>query len=142
MKIRSFTLDDYEQIIPLWKICKLPYKPKGRDSKERIEKELAKGIARFLIAEKEGRILGSVLATHDGRKGWINRLAVLPEHRKQGIAEALVKEAENRLYAEGIEIIACLIEDDNPSSLEVFKHFGYREFPGMHYLTKRRYPDV
>ena len=142
MKIRNFTLEDYQQVIVLWKTCELPYKPLGRDSKESIEKELEKGIAHFLLAEQNDRIVGSVLATHDGRKGWINRLAVLPEFRKQGLAASLVYEAERRLQAEGIGIIACLIEDDNPTSLEVFECFGYQEFSGMHYLTKRKHPEV
>ncbi|MCF8227707.1 MAG: GNAT family N-acetyltransferase [Bacteroidales bacterium] len=142
VKIRNFNIKDYNKIIRLWETCELPYKPKGRDSKEKMQEELKKGIAVFLVAEEKGNLIGSVLATHDGRKGWINRLSVLPEYRKQGIGAMLVKEAEKRLDEIGIEIIACLIEDGNDTSLQVFSKLGYLEFPGMHYLTKRKYPDV
>ncbi len=142
MQIRNFKIEDYEAIIQLWEICRLPYKPDGRDSKEKIEQELKKGIAIFLLAAEDEKILGSVLATHDGRKGWINRLSVLPRYRKKGIGRLLVREAESRLEKEGIEIYACLIEDGNETSLEVFNSLGYDEFPGMHYLTKRKYPEV
>ncbi|MDZ7742662.1 MAG: GNAT family N-acetyltransferase [Bacteroidota bacterium] len=142
MHIRNFKIEDYEQIIKLWEICELPYKPKGRDSKEKIQQELKKGIAIFLLAMEDEEIFGSVLATHDGRKGWINRLSVLPGYRRKGIGRRLVKEAEKRFEKEGIEIYACLIEEGNETSLEVFNSLGYDEFPGMHYLTSRKYPGV
>lgn len=108
-----------------------------------MEKELEKGQCFFLLAVDENdRILGTVLATNDGRKGWINRLAVDPEMRNHGIARILVKEAEERLKQNGIGIIACLIEDWNSDSSEVFKHLGYNEFKGIKYLTKRSRPDI
>ena len=60
------------------------------------------------VAGKE--IIGSVLATPDTRKGWINRLAVVPEYRRKGIASSLVIKAEQWLENKGIEIVACLIQ--------------------------------
>ncbi len=142
MKIREFSIKDYEEIVALWETCKLSYKPMGRDSKGNIKKELRKGLAVFLVAEHNNKIIASILGTHDGRKGWINRLAVLPEYRKKDIAKQLVKEVENKLHEQGIGIIACLIEDYNQSSLKVFQKLGYIEFPGMHYLTKRKFPEI
>lgn len=141
-RIRRFSLEDYEQIIELWDKAKLPYKPFGRDRRDRIEKEMNRGIAIFLVAEDKDKIVASILGTHDGRKGWINRLAVLPEYRNEGIAKKLLKEVEKQLHEIGIDIIACLIEDNNPDSVEVFSKLGYNEFQGMHYLTKRKYPEV
>ena len=37
---------------------------------------------------------------------------------------------------------ACLIEGDNPESMEVVEHLGYREFEGVRYFTKRTHPDI
>ena len=142
IKIREFNISDYSQIIKLWKEAKLPYKPNGRDSRENIEKELQKGCCIFLVAENENKIVGSVLGTNDGRKGWINRLAVKIEYRKKGLASQLLEEVEKRFNDLGIGIIACLVEDDNPDSLKVFSKFGYSEFKGMHYLTKRKHPKI
>ncbi|HEX37983.1 MAG TPA: GNAT family N-acetyltransferase [Candidatus Cloacimonetes bacterium] len=39
------------------------------------------------MAEKGGEIIGSVMVTHDGREGWLNRLAVLKEFRNKSIAQ-------------------------------------------------------
>ncbi|MBI9036842.1 MAG: GNAT family N-acetyltransferase [Bacteroidales bacterium] len=140
--IREFHISDYQKIIDLWREGKLPYKPKGRDSRENIKKELLKGCCIFLVAEHKNEIIASVLGTNDGRKGWINRLVVKREYRKKEIARLLVDEVEKRFDDLGIGIIACLIEDDNPDSLKVFSKFGYSEFKGMHYLTKRKQAEI
>ena len=140
--IRNFELSDYDILIGLWTAAGLPYKSKGRDTKENIRKELLRGCASILIAELNNIAIGTVFATHDGRKGWINRLAVIPEFRKQGIGKILVEKAESILIEKGIGIIACLIEDYNKTSLATFQKLGYNEFKGIHYLTKRIYPDI
>jgi ribosomal protein S18 acetylase RimI-like enzyme len=142
LKIRPLVIEDYDELVELWREAELPYKPKGRDARERIEKELAGPCSVFLAAELDGRFVGAVLGTHDGRKGWINRVAVRPAYRRRGIARALVEAAEERLHAAGIEIVTCLIEDWNRESLAFFEGVGYSIFPGIHYLSKRKHPDV
>jgi len=47
------------------------------------------------------KYIGSALITHDGRKGWINRVVVLPEHRNKGIARKLVEAGEIWLKTTG-----------------------------------------
>ncbi len=140
--IREFKLSDYDLLIALWKQAGLPFKPNGRDSRASMKEELKKGIASILIAEKDGMAIGTVFATHDGRKGWINRLAIIPEFRKKGIGRLLVEKAEKVLAEKGIGIIACLIEEYNQTSFETFQKLGYVKFEGIHYLTKRIHPDI
>ncbi len=140
--IRKFTIDDYENLISLWQHAGLPYKPQGRDSYENIKAELIRGCCIFIIATKNGEIIGSCFGTHDGRKGWLNRLAVKPECRNSGIARRLVQEVEDRLNDLGIHIIACLVEDWNIESMKVFEKLGYKEFMGMKYYTKRKHTDI
>ena len=62
-----------------------------------MEKEIKSGQAIFLVAVADKRIAGVVLGTHDGRKGWINRLAVAKEFRRQKVASKLVTAVETRL---------------------------------------------
>ncbi len=94
------------------------------------------------MAEINSRIVGAVLGTHDGRKGWINRLAVSPAHRRQGIAAALVAAVEAQLAKLGIEIVACLIEDWNKDSMIVFERLGYKRHPDVLYFSKRKNAGV
>ena len=87
-------------------------------------------------------MVGAILGTHDGRKGWINRLAVAPDQRRLGIAQKLVGAVEQRLIDLGIEIFACQIEDWNETSMTVFDRLGYTRHADIIYFTKRLRPDV
>jgi ribosomal protein S18 acetylase RimI-like enzyme len=140
--IREFTMPDYERVMELWLEARLPLKPAGRDRRESIEKQLRQPNIFFLVAEVHGRVVGTVMATHDGRKGWINRLAVEASFRNRGIGRRLVVEAENHLSQAGMEIFACLVEDRNIVSMEVFERLGYRKHPEIMYFTKRRTPEA
>ena len=142
IRYRNFSMADYDAVVELWKLSGLPIKDKGRDRPEKIKEELKRGIAHFILAESENKLIGVVLLTHDGRKGWINRLAVHPNYRNKGIAHIIVKKSEEYFHQIGIEIIACLIENYNQESLEVFQKLGYIEFKNMHYLTKKKHPEV
>lgn len=139
---RHFCGEDYQAVISLWQATGIPCKPNGRDSKEKILKEIDNHGTLFLVAEKNGEIIGSVLATHDGRKGWINRLAVAPAYRLQGIASHLLTEAEAHLDRCGMGIFTCLIEADNPGSMKFFSRKGYIEHRDIIYFSKRKYPHV
>lgn len=140
--ITSYKQGDYDTLIKLWKAADLPYKPNGRDSRESIEKEVQNNNCQFLFARLKDDYIGSALITHDGRKGWINRVVVLPEHRNRGIARKLVDAGERWLEEQGIGIFACQIEGYNDDSFEVFKKMGYVPFEGIRYLTKRIAPDI
>jgi ribosomal protein S18 acetylase RimI-like enzyme len=142
MVIREFRIEDYGALLSMWNEAKLPYKPTGRDKKENIYREIGQTNAVFLLAEKDGVLIGSAFGTHDGRKGWINRVAVLPKWRRRGIAAHLVNEIEARLSGMGIEIVACLIEDWNEESLKFFERIGYKRHNDIFYFSKRRSMDT
>ena len=134
--------DDYAPLVPLWNDSRLPNRPDGRDGKERSAREIDQANAIFRVAELGGQIVGSIFGTHEGRKGWINRLAVLPAFRKRGIAARLVAEVERRLTGQGLALVACLIEEWNTISMEVFERLGYVRHPDIFYFSKRKNPDV
>ncbi|MBN1177399.1 MAG: GNAT family N-acetyltransferase [Dehalococcoidales bacterium] len=138
--IRPFKLADYNGILALWDGADLPYRPAGRDSYDNIKKQLDNGTTVFLVAEADGKPVGCVLGTHDGRKGWINRLAVDAEYRNQGIARKLVGEMEGQFASLGLEVIACVIDGDNEISQEVFQKLGY-EYYDVHYYSRRKTPE-
>jgi GNAT superfamily N-acetyltransferase len=140
--ITQYQDGDYYKLIQLWDAAGLPYKPTGRDSKKSIEKEVKNNSGKFLFATINDEYIGSALITHDGRKGWINRVVVLPEFRNRGIAKKLVEAGESWLIDQGIGIFACQIEGYNDNSFEAFKKMGYIPFEGIRYLTKRVDPDI
>ena len=143
-EIRLLSLDDYDQLMALWQRAGLhSVRPQGRDSRSALAQQLQSGVQTILGLESEGQLIGAVVATHDSRKGWINRLVVDPAYRRQGHATRLIAAAEQVLRAQGMQIIAALIEVDNPGSLALFRQAGYVEFDqGIHYVSKRDSNDV
>lgn len=140
--IRDFRTGDYDAIMALWESAGLPYKPEGRDARAELERQSEETTAIYLVAEADGEIVGAVLGTHDGRKGWVNRLAVSPAFRRRGLASDLLAEVERRLATLGIGIFACLVEDWNADSKTFFEKSGYKAFNGMTYFTKRIRPEI
>jgi len=85
-----------------------------------------------------GKMVGVVLGSHDGRRGWINRLAVMPGCQKRGVGGMLVKELERRLAKLGLLLFAVQVDVGNRRSLKFFKGLGFRMHNDVHYLSKRK----
>ena len=137
MKIQKLAIDDYEEIINLWSRARLPYKPKGRDSKEAMTAEMKANPEFFLGAFEDNCLVGTVIISCDMRKGWLNRLAVDPDYRHCGIAKALITESEKVLRKRGVRIFCALIEDWNAASKKLFNECGYAEHRDILYFSKR-----
>jgi ribosomal protein S18 acetylase RimI-like enzyme len=139
--IRPMKPEDYDACAEIWLAGGLPYKPKGRDSRERIAKELTKPNAIFLVAEIDGKVAGVVLGTHDGRKVWGNRLAVHPGYQRMGVATALLDELEGRVDKMGFLVCAALVENDNAASKAMLAKRGYEAHNELTYFVKKKTKD-
>ena len=103
----------------------MPLRPAGRDSKEAIEAQMEDDPDFFLGAFEDVSLVAAIIVSSDGRKGWLNRLAVNPEYRRRGIAKALIAEAERVLRERGVRVFSALIWDSNESSKSLFEDLGY-----------------
>jgi len=134
---RNLGPQDYEKILELWDTTGLPYKPDGRDSRQEMEKQMQRDPELFIGASIRDELVGVVLGSDDGRKGWINRLAVHPQHLRQGIGSTLLEKCEKQLRERGRGIICAQIEDWNDPSIEFFLSSYYVLHRDILYLTKR-----
>ena len=112
----------------------------GRDSHGVFAAQLIAG-QKIIGLEKGDRLIGTVVVTHDTRKGWINRLAIHPDYRRRGYAAKLIAAAEQELRAASLQIFAVLIEADNNASRELFAREGYKAHDVV-YMSKRDSDDV
>jgi ribosomal protein S18 acetylase RimI-like enzyme len=135
--IRPLKKTELESMKRVWKAAGLPFKPRGRDSTQRLLKQLKMNPELFIGAYSDGALVGVSLCSDDGRKGWINRLAVLPEFAGRGIATALIRESEKALRRRGTHIFCIHIEGDNRDSMRLFEKSGYHRESGIFYFTKR-----
>jgi N-acetylglutamate synthase len=140
--LRRLTIDDHAAILALWQRAGLhSIRPEGRDGRSEFEKQSAGGQIAIGL-EEDGQLIGVVIATHDTRKGWINRLAIDPAQRRKGYGEQLVHAAEDALHEAGMHLIAALIEDGNIASLTLFEKLGYVVHQNITYVSKRDSTDT
>lgn len=137
MKLRRLTTADYPELVKLWRRAGLPYKPRGRDSRSHIAGEMSAHPDFFIGAFDRELLAGAVVASHDGRKGWLNRVAVDPDYRRQGLARRLTLAGERALRRHGIRIFGLLVHSYNKASLALAQNLGYRLHRDILYLSKR-----
>jgi ribosomal protein S18 acetylase RimI-like enzyme len=142
IQFRILIIKNYDQMVKLWKEAGLSSRPSRRDSRESIREQMTTAPSLFIGAFESRRLIGVVVASSDGRKGWINRLAVHPDYRRRGIATALVAETENALREKGIHIFAALIMESNVASKQLFRELGYEEMKEVFYFSKRDREDA
>ena len=133
---------DYDDILALWQCAGLSVRAKGRDAPAVFARQMASGLQRVIGLRADDKLVAVAVLTHDGRKGWINRLVVEPACRRQGLARRLVAEAERWFTQDvGLEVWAALIERHNRASLRLFEELGYGQ-PEVVYVSKRTRHDA
>ena len=79
----------------------------------------------FLLALEGEHVVGSVMAGYDGHRGWLYRVAVAKTHRHQGVGAALIREAEQRLWALGCVKINLQVRGTNQAVKAFYQNLGY-----------------
>ena len=108
------------------------------DSLEEVPAAIHHSAALFLVAESEGRIMGTIIGTWDGRRGEFYRLAVSPEVRRRGVARMLVDTAEKWMAEQGCHRITALVEKDHPWATGFWTAAGYE----LHESMSRYFRDL
>ena len=138
MNIGLFNIDEYDELLALWDRCGMPYDKADRDSREKIENQVFDDhVVILTLKTDEGKMIGAVVGSFDGRKGWINRLAVDPDYRGRRLASRLMEKVEEMLVEMGAQILAALIEDQNFPSMAAFKNCGYEGWDKIVYFRKQ-----
>ncbi|MCX6362707.1 MAG: GNAT family N-acetyltransferase [Actinobacteria bacterium] len=124
LTIAEFTMDDYPVVHVLWQRCDLWMRLS--DGPDPTLLKLTRDPGLFLVARDAGGCLvGTVMGGWDGRRAYVYHLAVLPERRRQGIADALMEELEERFRRLGALKAKTQILTDNESSRAFFSRRGY-----------------
>ena len=123
MKIRSFQPGDEAAVVSLWERCNLirPWNDPAKD----IQRKLGVRPDLFLVGQLDGELIGCVMAGYEGHRGWLNYLAVSPEHRRRGYGRAIVEAAERLLRLAGCPKINLQVRTSNPAAIEFYRKLGY-----------------
>ncbi len=125
MLIREYKPDDLNQLIALWKICNLisPLNNPLRD----IERKLQVDPDLFLVGEANSMIISSVMGGYEGHRGWVNYLAVHPDHRRKGYGFQIMSHVEHLLKDKGCPKINLQVRNNNKDVLAFYKKIGFSD---------------
>lgn len=124
IRIRSYRGSDHAQAVELWR--KVGFNPIGKgNSRAAIEYKVANDRGPFLVAELEGQMVGTAMASWDGRWAWVYRVAVDPDHQRQGIGRRLMEDVERRLAGLGATRIHLVTGESNGAAREFYESLGY-----------------
>jgi ribosomal protein S18 acetylase RimI-like enzyme len=122
--LRPMHLDDYDAVMALMRqtpgVC-----IRDADSFDATSRYLARNPGLSFVAEADDAIVGCLMAGHDGRRGYLQHLLVLPAYRQRGIAQALVERCLAALAAEGIAKSHLDVLKTNAPAQSYWKNRGW-----------------
>jgi len=138
IEIRPFEPSDSDAVVQLWTDCGLvvPW----NDPRKDIQRKLSVQSEMFLVGCSDIHLIASVMAGYDGHRGWINYLAVHPEHRNSGIGRRMMEEAEDLLRAASCPKINLQVRSSNAAVIEFYQGVGFTTDDVVS-LGKRLEPD-
>ena len=134
--IIQFDISLYDEVLALWQECE-GIGLSDADSRENINKYLERNPGMSFIALSSGRIVGAILAGHDGRRGYIHHLAVHPDYRREGLARRLVDRSIEVLRNSGIRKCHLFIFNNNNDGLAFWKAIGWEHRSDISIVSKQ-----
>jgi ribosomal protein S18 acetylase RimI-like enzyme len=104
------------------------------DRLDDVERLAADSPAALLVAERDGEVVGVLIAAWDGWRGNMYRLAVRDGHRREGIGLALTRAGEDYLRRCGVRRVTALVAFDDEVAGGFWESAGY---PQDHEIGRR-----
>lgn len=121
---RTFSINDYQAVRSLWASVG-GVRLRDADSKPGMKRYLERNPGTSFVAVSDGKIIGAIMAGHDGRRGYIYHLAIDKEFRSRGIGRKLVRKTIAALRQAGI--LKCVLEvlKKNRDGVSFWKSIGW-----------------
>ena len=124
MDIRGFQSSDQPAVILLWEKCDLlrTWNDPAKDIRRKLEVQPEM----FIVGVLSEELVATAMAGYEGHRGWINYLAVAPEHPGEGFGRAIMAEAEKLLEQAGCPKVNVQVRGTNSSAIDFYRQIGYR----------------
>ena len=141
IQIRPMTMDDYEEVFEMWQSISGFGIRSWDDSKEGIEKFIARNPGLSVVAIHDGRIIGGILCGHDGRRGCLYHVCVRQEYRMLGIGQDMVECCKAALRREGINKINLIAFKSNAVGNKFWQKLTWKHRDDCNYYEENLNPE-
>ncbi|MBR2275563.1 MAG: GNAT family N-acetyltransferase [Lachnospiraceae bacterium] len=132
-KVRPMEAEDYNKVSELWHSIKGFAIRSLDDSREGVERFIRRNPGLSVVAESEGRIVGSILCGHDGRRGCLYHVCVHPDFRRRGIGTKMVVFAMEALRREKINKVSLIAFTKNDIGNAFWRRIGWTKREDLNY---------
>lgn len=131
--IRVMTMEDYDGVRALWMKIKGFGIRSIDDSREGVELFLKRNPTTSVVAEEDGKIVGSILCGHDGRRGCLYHVCVDEAYRMRGIGKSMVVKCMEALKEEKINKVSLIAFTKNDIGNAFWKEIGWTKREDLNY---------
>lgn len=131
--IRVMTIEDYDGVHALWMKIKGFGIRSIDDSREGVERFLKRNPTTSVVAVEDGKVVGSILCGHDGRRGCLYHVCVDEAYRMRGIGKSMVVKAMEALKAEHINKVSLIAFTQNDIGNAFWKEIGWTKREDLNY---------
>lgn len=131
--VREMAADDYDMVYRLWMRIKGFAIRSVDDSREGVAAFLARNPGMSVVALEDGKVVGSILCGHDGRRGCMYHVCVDPDYRLSGIGKSMVVQAMEALRREGISKVSLIAFTENDIGNAFWKEIGWTKREDLNY---------
>ncbi len=124
-EIVRYSSEYQEAVVDLWRKCNLVV-PQN-DPIQDIHRKFAFQPELFFVALLDRKVIGSIMVGYEGHRGWLNYMAVRPEHQRHGYGRKLVEKAIDELKKLGCLKVNLQVRRNNLSVVEFYKHLNFRD---------------
>ena len=135
INIRAMRPEDYDKVYKLWLSIEGFGIRSIDDSREGVERFLKRNPDLSVVAEQNGRIVGSIMVGHDGRTGCFSHVCVAKDDRKHGVGYKMVRYAVKALQSEGINNVTLIAFKRNQVGNAFWKNLGWTEREDVNYYS-------
>ena len=126
VRIKPMREEDYDDVRALWLTIRGFGIRALDDSREDVARFIRRNPTTSVVAEADGRIVGSILCGSDGRQGALYHVCVAREYRRRGIGTRMVGYCMEQLRKMGINKVSLIAFARNDVGNAFWRQIGWK----------------